>query len=138
MKEAKLRRHLEANHEKVVNKTLDVFKEKEHQVKRSRIDRPAAWGGVPYCHNTAVRASLFVSGKIAREKAPHTTGENLIKPAAVKMAGILCGDAVTNKLAMVALSHDTIKRRIQELSDNVLQQTIASVKRSGKFSLLIE
>ena len=30
LKEAKLRWHLEANHEKFVNKTLDVFKEKEH------------------------------------------------------------------------------------------------------------
>ena len=47
----------------------------------------------------------------------------------------MCGDAVVNKLAVVPLSNDTIKRRIQELSDNVLQQTIASVKRSGKFSL---
>ena len=36
---------------------------------------------------------------------------------------------------MVPLSNDTIKRGIQELSDDVLQQTIASVKRSGKFSL---
>ena len=92
LKEAKLRRHLEANYEKFANKTRDVFKEKEHQVKRSRIDRPAAWGGA-YSHN---KASLCVSSKIVREKAPHTVGENLIKPAAVEMPRILCGDAVTN------------------------------------------
>ena len=65
LKEAKLRRHLEANHEKFINKTLDVFIEKEHQIKQSCIDCPAAWGGVAYSHNKAVRASFFVSWKIA-------------------------------------------------------------------------
>ena len=41
LKKAKLLRHLESNHEKCVDKTLKVLKEKEHQVKRSRINRPA-------------------------------------------------------------------------------------------------
>ena len=43
LKETKLRRHLESNHGNFVNKSLEVFKEKKHQVKRSRIDRPTAW-----------------------------------------------------------------------------------------------
>ena len=64
--------------------------------------------------------------------------ENFIKPAAVEMARILCGDAVANKLAMVPLSNDIIKCRIQGISEDVLQQTIASVKRSGKFSLQLD
>ena len=38
-------------------------------------------------------------------------------------------------LAMVFFSNDTIKRRIQE---DILQQAIASVKRSGKFSLQLD
>ena len=63
LKEANLCRHLEAKHEKFVNKILDVFKEKEDQ--RSRIDRPAVWGGIDYSHNKAVRASIFVSWEIA-------------------------------------------------------------------------
>ena len=36
---------------------------------------------------------------------------------------------------MVPLSNDTIKRRIQQLSEDILQQTIAGVKCTGKFSL---
>ena len=70
--------------------------------------------------------------------APPTSGESLIKPAAVEIARIMCGDAVAKKLFMVPLSKDTIKRRIRELSDDVLQQTIASVKRSRKSSLRLE
>ena len=41
-------------------------------------------------------------------------------------------------LAMVPFSNNTIKRRIQEISEDILQQTIASVKRSGKFSLQLD
>ena len=41
LKEAKLHRHLESNHKKCVDKTLEVFKEKDFQVKRSRINCPA-------------------------------------------------------------------------------------------------
>ena len=36
-----------------------------------------------------------------------------------------------NKLAMVLLSNYTIKWRIQELSVNILKQTIAAANRSG-------
>ena len=138
LKETKLRRHLESNHGNFVNKSFEVFKEKEHQVKRSRIDRPTAWGGIIYSHSHAVRASFAVAWKIARAKAPHTTGENLIKPASVEMARIMCGDAVAKKLEMVPLSNDTMKRRIEELSRNVLQQTIATIRRCEKFSLQLD
>ena len=82
-----------------------------------------------------MRASFSVAWKIARTKAPHTTGERLVKPAAVEMARITCGEAVANKLAMGPLSDNTIKRQIKELSVDILQQTIDAVKQSGKFSL---
>ena len=83
-------------------------------------------------------ASFSVARKISRAMAPHTSGEGLIKPAAVEVAIGMCGDAVAKKLAMVPSSKDTIKWRIQELLDDVLQQTIASVKRSRKLSLRLE
>ena len=120
LKKTKLCRHLESNHGNFVDKSLEVFEEKEHQVKRSRIDCPTAWGGIIYSHSHAVRTSFAVAWKIARAKAPHTAGENLIKPASVEMASIMCGDAIANKLEMVPLSNDTMKRRIKELSRNVL------------------
>ena len=138
LKEAKLRRHLESKHAKYVDKNRNFFKNKELHVKRSRIDRPATWGGVAYSHSKAVQASFAVAWKIARAKAAHTAGENLVKPAAVEMARIMCGDAVANKLAMIPLSNNTIKRRIQEISADILRQTIAAVKQSGKFSLQLD
>ena len=85
-----------------------------------------------------MRASFSVAWKTARAKAPHTTGERLVKPAAVIMARIICGEAVANKLDMVPLSDNTIKRRIEELSVDILQQTIAAVNQSEKFNLQLD
>ena len=138
LKEAKLQRHLRSKHEKYLGKDYEFFKSKELHVKRSRIDRPSIWGGVAYSHKDAVLASYSVAWKIARAKAAHTTGERLIKPAAIEMARIMCGEVVANKLAMVPLSDNTIKRRIEELSADILQQTIAAVKRSKNFSLQLD
>ena len=138
LKETKLQRHLESKHKKYLDKDHEFFKSKELHVKRSRIDRPSIWGGVAYSHKDAVRASFSIAWKIARTKAPHATAERLVKPAAVEMARIICGEAVANKLAMVPLSDNTIKQRIEELSVDILQQTIATVEQSRKFSLQID
>ena len=119
-KEAKLQRHLSSKHEKYLGKDYEFFKNKELQSKKSRIDRPSIWGGVAYSHKDAVLASFTVAWKIARAKTAHTTGERLIKPAAIEMARIMCGEAVANKLAMVPFSDNTIKRRIEELSVDIL------------------
>ena len=138
LKETKLQRHLKSKHKKYLDKDLKFFKGKELHVKKSRIDRPSIWGGVAYSHKNAVQASFSVAWKTARTKALHATGERLVKPAAVKMARIMCGEAVENKLAMGMLSDSTIKRRIEKLSVDILQQTIAAAKQSGKFSLQLD
>jgi len=44
-------------------------------------------------HSKAVRASFTVSWENARAKAPRTAGESLVKPAAVKIARIMCSEA---------------------------------------------
>ena len=69
---------------------------------------------------------------------PNKVCDRLVKPAAVEMARIMCGEAVANKLAMVPLSDNTIKRRIEELSVDILQQIIGAVKQSEKFSLQLD
>ena len=50
----------------------------------------------------------------------------------------MCDDAVANNSAMVSLSNNTVKRRIQEISVDVLQQTIDTVKLSGISSLQLD
>ena len=62
----------------------------------------------------------------------------MIRQNYIEDQDLLYGDAVANKLVTIPLSNDTIKRRIEEILENVLQQNIASVKRSGKFSLQLD
>ena len=82
---------------------MNSFKSKELHANRSHINHPSIWGGVAYSHKDAVQDSLSVAWKIARAKAPHTTGERLVKPAAIEMARIICGKAIAKKMAMVPL-----------------------------------
>jgi len=58
-----------------------------------------------------------------------------MKPEAVKLTRILCSDVAANRLGMVLLSNNTIKWRIQELSVDILKQTVAAAKRSGNLIL---
>jgi len=44
-----------------------------------------------------VRASFTIAWKNTRAKAHHTAGESLVKPAAVKVARIMCSDAVIQR-----------------------------------------
>jgi len=46
-----------------------------------------------------VRASFTVTWKNARAKVPRTAGENLVKPAAVKIARIICSEAAAQGCA---------------------------------------
>jgi len=48
-----------------------------------------------------LHASFSVAWTNAKAKAPYTAGESLIKPSVVKIARIMCSDAVASKLALV-------------------------------------
>ena len=69
---------------------------------------------------------------------PHTIGERLVKPAAIDMARLMCGDNVASKLQCVSLSNDTVKSRIADLSLNIKNQVVARMKKAGKWSYQLD
>ena len=69
---------------------------------------------------------------------PHTIGERLVKPAAIDMARLMCGDNVASKLQCVSLSNDTVKSRIADLSLNIKNQVVARLKKAGKWSYQLD
>jgi len=74
-----------------------------------------------------VRASFTVAWINARAKAPRTAGERLVKPAAVKIAMVMCSDAV-------AQGGDATKQHCQAkwtYNQNGQRATIACVKLCG-------
>jgi len=73
------------------------------------------YSGVKACTHSKAVPAVFVAWKNARAKALYI-GESLVKPAAVKIARIRFSAAIAKKLAMVLLSNNTSKWRIQSLS----------------------
>ena len=68
---------------------------------------------------------------IAKAKAPHTAGEKLIKPSAVKMAQILLGRNEAKRIDSVPLSDDTVNNRIVDIANNILSQLTAQIQDSS-------
>uniref|UniRef100_UPI00358F5F6E protein FAM200C-like isoform X1 n=2 Tax=Myxine glutinosa TaxID=7769 RepID=UPI00358F5F6E len=135
---AKLREHFKKLHGEGQYKdtTLDEFK-----LKRVRFDASATLptlGFVPI-DKPILTASYEVAYLIAKQGKPHTIGETLIKPATLKIANIMLGKAAENKLSLVPLSNDTIRCRIDDLSDDILAQVVADLVASPtKFSLQLD
>ena len=135
---AKLREHFLKLHGdgKYKNTTLAEFK-----VKRARFDENATlpvFGFVPI-DKPVLTASYEVAYLIAKQGKPHTIGETLVKPAALKMANIMLGKAAENKLSQIPLSNDTISSRIDDMSNDILAQVVADLISSpAKFSLQLD
>ena len=79
-----------------------------------------------------------VSYLIAKSKKPFTVGEELLHPAAVKIAEIVLGSAHALEVKKIPLSNDTVARRVSEISENQLQQLIDRVKNSPRFAIQLD
>ena len=75
---------------------------------------------------------------IARNKKPYTIGEELVKPAAVRMAEIVCGQKEAMQLGSVPLSARVVKERISILAENVREQVISSIKDNKDFTIQLD
>ena len=77
--------------------------------------------------------------QIAKCKKPHTIAQELILPAAVGMCEIMLGTEAANKLKSIPLSDDTVKRRIDDLSGDILSQLLERLRCSEvQFSIQLD
>ncbi|XP_064412969.1 zinc finger BED domain-containing protein 5-like [Latimeria chalumnae] len=136
LKENKLKRHLNTVHPNFVDKPLSFWKEKEANVKRMRLDAPSNL--VTVSLEKVTKASFEVAWRIARCKKPHNIGEELVKPAALAMVRTVCGDEIAKKLELVQLSDNSIKRRIDCMSQDILEQVVHGLKQARKFVIQID
>ena len=82
--------------------------------------------------------SYLVALRIAGKMKPHSIGEELVKPAATDMVRLLCGDGMAKKIQTVPLSNDTVRNRIIDMSFDVKDQVVASMKAAGKYSCQLD
>ena len=80
--------------------------------------------------NASLKASYEVSLMIAKQKKAHTIGENLVLPAAKVMVRCVFGDESVKKFNSISLSNNTVQRRIEKISVDILQQVINDICRS--------
>uniref|UniRef100_UPI00358EC2D2 protein FAM200C-like n=1 Tax=Myxine glutinosa TaxID=7769 RepID=UPI00358EC2D2 len=136
MKPSKLKAHLASTHPTHQNDSEDVF--------RSRKARFMAKGsltryGFQPSTKPILEASYEVALLIAKDKKAHTIGETLVKPCAVVMANLVCGPEEAKKLKSVPLCNNTIKRRIEDMSKDIVAQVTQELRESRcHFSLQLD
>ena len=79
-------------------------------------------------HVKYLRVSYKVSYLIAKSKKPFPVVEELVHPAAVKIAKIVLGSTHALEVKKIPLSNDIAAHRISEISENQLQQLIDRAK----------
>ncbi len=125
LKPCKLRRHLETKHGSFASKPREFFenKLKDYQQRKKVIESTCVMGGE---NEKAVTASYEVSRLIATSGKPHTMGEDLILPATKQMVSKMLGNNAVKQLNLISLSNNTVKRQINDMSENVFQQLICA------------
>ncbi|KAL1255644.1 hypothetical protein QQF64_013705 [Cirrhinus molitorella] len=86
----------------------------------------------------AQRASYLASYRIAKRGMPHTIGENLCLPVAKDMVNCMLGEKAAKTLDKIPLSDNTVARRIDSISADILSQLISRIKNSEFFSLQVD
>ena len=86
----------------------------------------------------ALAASYHVAKLIAQQKNPHTIGEKLLIPACLEIVRLMLGKKEVEEIKKVSLSAETIKRRIDDMSGDILEILINKLKTSGYFSLQVD
>ena len=67
---------------------------------------------------------------MAERKQPHTIAESLILPGAKILVERVFGEQAVAKINAISLSDDTMRRRIEEMSDDFADQILAEIKES--------
>ena len=134
MKPSLLKRHLERNHPNKMNADKSSFQRLADNVKRQRMDKTSQ---MQQKSKDVVAASYEIAILVAEHKQSHTIAESLILPGAKILMKRVFGEQALAKLNAVSPSDNAIKRRIEEMSDNIADQILAEIKES-KFGFAIQ
>ena len=135
MKPSKLQQHLDSCHSDLKGKSIEFFRRKESVLKAGKLDSK---GHFARQNEALVEASYRIALRISKTKKGHNIGENLIKPCLIEATKLVLGEEQSKKMTSISLSNDTIRSRISEMSDDILQQVVASVKSSPMYSLQLD
>ena len=78
-----------------------------------------------------LQASSRAAYLIAKSEKAHSIGEDLIKSCLVEVAEIISGNEVATKPNRISISDNTVKRRIKDMSSDMLAQIVRGIKNSA-------
>ena len=76
----------------------------------------------------AIEASYLVAFRIAKAKKPHTIAEELLLPATKDIVRVMLGAEYGIKLNTISLSNNTVSRRIDDMSADIMEPVIQEMK----------
>ncbi|XP_051785374.1 zinc finger BED domain-containing protein 5-like [Erpetoichthys calabaricus] len=134
MAPSKVNRHLNSNHPSYAKKDKQYFQRRlEQNQKQKQFMKSAVT-----VSEKALEASYHVAKLIACQKRPHTIGETLIKPACMEIVRLMLEPNEVKEVNKVSLSADTVKRRIHDMSSDILGTLIRKLILAEKFALQID
>ena len=92
----------------------------------------------PRQNKALLEASYRIAFRIARSKKPQTIGKELIKPCLIEATTLVQRKEKANKLEEISLFNDTVKKRISEMSQDILLQVVEEIRSSSIFSLQLD
>ena len=107
------------------------FETKRQSLKQAKMDSSGAF-------RQQTSKVVEASYEIAKSKKSHNIGETLIKPSVLRAAELVLGKDRANKLSQISLSNDTIKGRINEMSQDIKDQVLDQVRASPVFAIQLD
>ncbi|XP_056645804.1 zinc finger BED domain-containing protein 5-like [Diorhabda sublineata] len=131
---SKLNRHLTSKHPNCAKKDISYFQ----RLLAQNLKQKKFMMSTVSVSDKALEASYYIAKLIAREKKPHTIEEKLIKPACMEIVRVMLGPKEVQEVSKVSLSAETIKRRIGDMSTDVLNTLILKLIAANNFALQID
>ena len=129
---SRLKRHLTTARSALADKPKAFFVMKSHSLKKAKLDMS---GTFQQRSSNVVEASYEIAMLIAKNKKSHNIGESLVKPSIIVAAELVLDKDKANMLSQIALSNDTVKERINELSQDIKDQILDQIKESPFFAI---
>ena len=138
-KDFKVQRHYKTVHEKKYSQYRETAREAIlKELKRNYFKQTEMLISFTKCDSVAhLTASYDVALTLAKKRKSFRDGE-VVKECAIKMALAFGAKELAGKFQKVSLSHQTVARRVEDLSDNVKLQLQTNVKNCKYFSLALD
>ena len=138
-KECNVQRHYKTVHEKKYSQYHGTAREAIlKELKRNYFKQTEKLKSFAKCDSVAhLTASYDVALTLAKKGKAFRDGE-VVKECAIKMALAFGAEELAGKFQKVSLSHQTVARRVEDLSDNVKLPLQTNVKNCKYFSLALD